>query len=119
MQIINRDKEGAFAELVRKPEDLPRVFIGLQRAIQNSFRQDQARSALTVLVTEREIESRFKICEKWFRIMRGDEGYSIDKTLDFLPIALRCELDKISFQPPKAGESWAPGLLKKDPGMVS
>ena len=114
MEIINRDKEGAFAELVRKPEDLPRVFIGFQRAILNSFNQDQARSILTVLKTEREVEYRFKVCEEWFRVMRGDMGYSVDKSLDFLPIALRCTLDKISFTPPAAGESWAPGVLQRD-----
>lgn len=114
MEAIIRNKEGAFADLVRKPEDLQRAALGFIRAIENSFVQDSERSVLTILRTEKEVNRRFAICEEWFRIMRGDCGFSLDRSLDYLPHALRCSLDGVSFEPPKDGVGWAPSVLKRD-----
>lgn len=114
MEAIIRNKEGAFAELVRKPEDMQRAALGFISAIENSFRQDQARSSIVILKTEREVERRFRICEEWFRVMRGDCGYSVDKSIDFLPRALRCTLDGVAFEPPANATGWAPAILQED-----
>jgi hypothetical protein len=111
LQAIIRDRESAFAELVRKPEDLRRAAATFIQVISDSFAQDQARSLLTVLKTESELMRRFKICEEWFRVMRGDCGYSCDKALDFLAVALRSTLDGIAFEPPKKDASWSPDAL--------
>lgn len=114
MEAIIRNKEGAFADLVRKPEDMQRAALGFIRAIENSFQQDQNRSLIVQLKSEREVERRFKICEEWFRVMRGDCGYSVDRAVDFLPHALRCTLDGVSFEPPKGNGGWAPSVLRED-----
>lgn len=104
----------SFAQLVRNPNDLKRIFLAINSSIANSFEQDKARSPLVLIVTDHEVRRRFKICEKWFRVMRGDCGYSIDRTLDFIPLALRNELDGVMFEPPKSDVGWAPSVLKKD-----
>lgn len=114
MEAIIRNKESAFADLVRKPEDLQRAAIGFIRAIENSFVQDQERSVLTILKTEKEVNRRFQICEEWFRVMRGDLGYSVDRACDFLPLALRSTLDGTPFDPPSGNGGWAPAVLKED-----
>lgn len=115
MEAIIRNKINPLAELVRKPEDLQRAAIGFIRAIGNSFQQDQDRTMLTILKSDVEVERRFRICEEWFRVMRADMGYSLDRTLDFMPHALRCTLDGVSFEPPKAeGTGWAPSVLRED-----
>jgi hypothetical protein len=114
LQTIVRDNESSFAELARKPGDLKQVFLGIQSTILNSFKQDGDRGTLVVL-TDAEFRNRFKICEKWFRVMRGDCGYSVERAVDFLPRALRCELDGVDFEPPKAdGAGWSPDVLVKD-----
>jgi hypothetical protein len=117
MEAIIRNKEGAFADLVRKPEDMQRAALGFIRAIENSFAQDQARSLVVLLKTEREVERRFKICEEWFRVMRGDCGYSVDRSVDFLPHALRCTLDGVAFEPPIGSGGWAPSVLREDKSL--
>lgn len=115
MEAIIRNKANALAELVRKPEDLQRAAVGFIRAIGNSFQQDQDRTRLTILKSDIEVERRFRICEEWFRVMRADCGYSIDRSLDFLPHALRCTLDNVAFEPPSAtGTGWAPSVLRED-----
>ncbi len=103
-----------FGNLVRNPADLQRVFLAVNSAILNSFEQDKARSPLVFIVTEHEVRRRFKICEKWFRVMRGDCGYSVDRAVDFVPLALRTELDGGTFEPPKGEGGWAPSVLKRD-----
>lgn len=114
MEAIIRNKEGAFADLVRKPEDMQRAALGFIRAIENSFVQDRERSTLTILITEKEVNRRFSICEEWFRVMRGDLGYSLDRAMDFLPLALRATLDGTPFDPPTGNGGWAPSILRKD-----
>lgn len=114
LQTIIRNKESAFAELARKPEDLRLVFVGVQTAIKNSFKQDGDRGGI-INLTDSEMRNRFAICEKWFRIMRGDCGYSVERAVDFLPRALRCELDGVAFEPPKPdGVGWSPDVLAVD-----
>lgn len=114
LQAIVKNKDSAFAELTKRPEDLQRVYKGLMATIANSFKQDGDRGSI-INLTDTEFRRRFQICEKWFRIMRGDCGYSVEKTVDFLPRALRCDLDGESFEPPKSDVSgWAPSVLAAD-----
>jgi hypothetical protein len=113
MQATVRNHETAFAELVKRKEDLKRVFTGISKALSISFEQDKKEHPLSFVITDAAIKERFSICEKWFRIMRGDCGYSVDRAVDYLPVALRTELDGGQFEPPKTEVSWSPDVLSK------
>lgn len=113
MEAIIRSRETAFSGLIRREADVVNLYKGISKAIGLSLAHDKKEHPLSFVPTQTTIEERFKICEKWIRIMRGDCGYSLDRTLDFLPRALRTELDGGSFEPPKAGVGWSPELLEK------
>jgi hypothetical protein len=102
--------EAPFAALLRNPADLPRVFWRLESVIANSFKEDRARGGVITLTgaSSAEVKRRYAICEKWFRVFRGDLGWSLEKTLDFWPVALRKELDGETWEPPKGDTGWAP-----------
>jgi ribosomal protein L30E len=89
--------------------------------VAKSFSDD--RNKLIVLAsdmrapTQSEIKYRTEILYKWLITMRGDLGYSLERTLDMLPQALRCELDGTHWTPPPAERtSW--GATSKEPGNV-
>lgn len=65
------------------------------------------------IITQEKINDRFKICQRWFCIMRADCGYSLQQTLDMLPRALASELLELPFDPPSVRgtttpQAWAP-----------
>jgi len=100
----------SYAELLGK-EGSPSEFVArVGYAIDKSFAVDLARGSLMV-ETPTERHHRRKICTKWFRIMRGDLHWSLEKVYDFLPLALRNELDGVPWEPPKNISSWAPSVL--------
>ncbi len=113
MQAIIRNRETAFADSVRRLDDLKLVFTGISKAISLSLEHDKKEHPLSFVATDATIRERFAICEKWFRIMRGDCGYSVDRAVDYLPVALRTELDGGSFEPPKTGTGWSPSAIEK------
>jgi len=69
------------------------AMLGIEQAIERSFRADGAR------VTNAEVRRRFEICERLFRQLRGDLGWGMQRVLDHLPGCLRCELDGVSWEP--------------------
>jgi hypothetical protein len=91
---------GAFADLVAR-DQVGRVSLAIERAIERSFRQDGAR------MTGDEVRRRFAICERLVRRLRGDLGWGLQRALDHLPRYLRCELDGIPWQP-DARTVWVP-----------
>lgn len=100
-----------FAGLLNKPEDFALVCSRLEHMIMESFGIDAHVLGTQPQITKAKIKHRFHICEKWFRIMRGDMGFGLIKTLDILPKALACELLDQEFDPAKeapAGRGWSP-----------
>lgn len=96
-----------FKDLCNSPEDLPRVAAAIEQILLASFKIDVERGARPAVVDDRELRRRFLICEKWFRVLRGDMGYGLEHTLDTLAQALRCELLGLAFAPGPATASWA------------
>lgn len=95
-----------FLNLIRE-HDFARVAKAILDIVWKSFEDDVRRHINTLIVipgreprrTESETRRRTRICEKWIRIMRGDMGFGLEKTLDLLPHALRAELDGKDFEP--------------------
>lgn len=111
-QLQNVDHE-KFSPLVRSTSDLQLLQHKLGETIQESFLHDSIRiRGGAVLGTRAEVKRRTEICLKWFRVMRGDLGYSTERALDFLSLALRTELDGGKWEPPAATAAWGPDALK-------
>lgn len=85
---------GQWAKLVAE-DQVGRVTRGFMDAIEASFEEGHVH----VLATKSEIRHRFDICAKLFERLRGDEKWSIARTLDMLPRYLRCELEGQSYDP--------------------
>ena len=83
---------GAFIDSLAQHE-LPRIVLGIERAVDRSFEADGAR------MTGAEVRRRFAICERLFRQLRGDLGWGLHRVLDHLPHYLRCELDGLPWEP--------------------
>lgn len=97
---IDLDKITPFAELVNNPVEFQMVRDRFEHIIWTSFGViDQAVLGHKPKITQKETLRRFKICEKWFRIMRAECGYSLRRTLDTLAKALACELLDQPFDP--------------------
>jgi hypothetical protein len=102
-----------FAALMRNEAELKRTFFAIEDAIWRSVGLDIQRNPFGQLaqrgMTKDELAYRFKICEAWIRRARGDLGFSLEKTLDLLPQALRSELDGNAFDPEKSPlRIWTP-----------
>jgi len=76
-----------------------------------SFLTDETRKGKDFrkrIQTKAEERRRGEILIRWFRVMRQDEGYSLQQALDLLPRALRTELDGGQYQPPPKNRLWTP-----------
>lgn len=58
-------------------------------------------------ITMSEVRRRFEIISTWFKTLRGDMGFSLRRTLDELPLALRKTLDGEVYTPSKRA-MWTP-----------
>jgi len=89
-----------FSDLLEKPEDFDRVYSVFYSTIMLSFRiVDTAALGKPSIISQEEVKRRFKICEKWFRTLQGDVGFSLNRTLDSIPQALVCELTDQEYKP--------------------
>ena len=50
-------------------------------------------------LTQAEIKRRFDICLRWFKELRFERKFSIERCVDEMPKALRAELDGLPYQP--------------------
>ena len=104
-----------FRDLLNSPEDFNMVFESIEHTIMSSFAIDAVlNNGIAPKITAALIKERWNICEKWFRIMRGDIGFSLRQTIDTLPKALACEMLDQPFEPVKdTGQGWAPMSIEE------
>lgn len=107
-----------FLSLMRDRAELNLVVSSVLSAVTQSFKGDGARGSV-IMLTQDEVKRRTEILAKWFKIMRGDLGWSIDRTLDFLPTALRQELDGVVWEPPSKDRAWSPTVMEGNRERVS
>ncbi len=93
---------------------MARVQGAFARALAQSFRED-ARTygmdfARRMLANEGERKRRADLLAQLYRRMRGDWGWSVQRTIDTLAEALRVELDGGTYERPR-GSLWTPGDL--------
>ena len=92
----------------------------LHRTVMSSFGQD---TILVPTVTGAEYRRRAQICIDWFRILRLDYKWSLERTRDHLALALRKTLDGHDWDPGSADERacWSPDALGigADPSQVN
>jgi len=93
-------KRGSFAEFLNSPEQLATVTQRIEGMLFDSFKEDARKSrSREIQVSNSEMRRRFEILTNWFRVLRGDMGYSLQRTLDEMPMALRAELDGVPYVP--------------------
>lgn len=106
-------KNTPFSDLVDKPGQIGLVTQKFEKMIFDSFAVDAARKAMETgskglsSVTMAETKRRFDILADWFKTLRGDMGWSVSRTLDELPRALRAQLDGEVYVP-SVRSVWAP-----------
>jgi hypothetical protein len=100
-----RLQDFAGGELLKmvEPKWVGRIVLGITGAIEHSFKTDLV---LRPVNTRSEIERRFKICIKWFVILRRDLHWSCPKIIDSFKELLRSELDGGKWDPDKQRDSW-------------
>lgn len=101
--------KAAFADLT--PVQLTAVMKRFDRIISDSFLTDEKRHGAGFrekVLTQAEVRRRGKIIFRWFRVMRGENGFSAQQAVDLLPGALRTELDGDDFIPPPRNRLWTP-----------
>lgn len=86
---------GELAGLVKDERLLARVVLGFEEAIVYSFGQDAERDGREPRMTGAEVKRRFDACVRIFKTLRGDLGWSVERTMDHMPRLLRAELDGV------------------------
>jgi hypothetical protein len=108
------DNGSPFADLVDNPQRYRMVANRIAEILAGSFAEDERRHGKDYAqraCTQQEQKRRTEILGRWFRELRGDLGWSIERTLDHLAKALRTELDGGTYTPPvgKGNRLWVPG----------
>lgn len=113
MQPLNLNASAdAISQATRAEMTLPELLAAINKAIAQSFREERVRGDVPV-VSDRTLRERAEMCWKWFRIMRFDCGYTADRAADFLPLALRKQLDGQAWEPPPKDRAWSPSVLSR------
>jgi hypothetical protein len=105
------DTQHPFKELERDPARLRATMARFERILEASFAFDAQRDGTDFAArinTAAERRRRAAILAKWFRALRG-LGHSVERSIDDLSRALRCELDGDAYQPPPKNRVWLPG----------
>lgn len=98
-----------FAGLVINSQQAQRAQQLFVRCLKDSFDVDEKRMGKffrTRVQTQAEMKRRAQIMARWFRVFRGDLGYSLARCEAELGRALRCELDGELYTPPPAKGSF-------------
>lgn len=87
-----------FEDLLRQPGQVAKVVRAFSNIIACSYADDR-KLGVRVTVTDTETRRRFKILETWFRVMRGEKQWTLDRIIAALPAALRAELNGGHYEP--------------------
>jgi len=90
---------GELASLVKDERLIARAVLGIEEAIARSFGQDALRDGREPRMTGAEVKHRFDICVRILKTLRGDLGWSVERSMDHLPRLLRAELDGVPWAP--------------------
>ncbi len=107
----DKSKAKILRELTNSPEQQARLAQHMVNVVARSFLVEKSRTRIVTSkmqdgVTREETKSRTNILYDYFCAMRGDLGFSFQKALDHLDIALRQHLDNGSWEPPAAERGW-------------
>lgn len=95
------------------PKKLRIILDRITAAVAETFKEDRTRSGIVLLSqispSQAEVKRRTNLAYDWFIRLRADCHYSTRKALDYLPRAIRAELDGESWEPPPAETSWGFG----------
>jgi len=72
------------------------------KCLKGSYEEDERRYGKAFkqrMMTDTEMRRRSEIMARWFRVLRGDLGYSLARCEAELPGALRAELDGVLYTP--------------------
>jgi hypothetical protein len=101
----------SFADLTDDDAQMRKVVNGFGRLLARSYQEDKLKYGVEFIrrmMTENEKKRRANILAKWFRYLRGDCQFSIDRALDECGHALRAELDNKKYDPPPKRRLWTP-----------
>jgi hypothetical protein len=99
---------GPFSALLSSPAQFAKVAEKFEEVILASFGWEAAKTHSTPTVTRSELKRRFEIVERYFRLFRGELGWSVERSLDHIGPALKSEiLIGRSYEPP-SNTLWAP-----------
>lgn len=104
---------GELAGLIKDERLITRVVCGIEEAITRSFGQDAARDGRQPRMTGDEVKRRFDMCVRIFKTLRGDLGWSVERSMDRLPSMLRAEIDGVPWHPDDRA-MWAPQTDKEE-----
>jgi hypothetical protein len=99
----------SLAGLVGSRTEAERISARIARTVEASYLEDARREGgRPVHRTAAEDKRRINICFDWFKEMRGGGNWSLTRTLDTIPEALRSELDGTPYSMPTQ-RMWVPG----------
>ena len=109
--IPNCHKAGSqpFAELLLSPKQTMRARQLFMRCLKDSFDEDERRDGKPFrdrVQTRSEMKRRALLMAGWFRIFRGDLGYSLARCEAELGKALRSDIDGELYTPPTTERSF-------------
>jgi hypothetical protein len=111
--MVYKQKHEVLANMLQDRGKLQQVLQAFVRIVSDSFKTDRNRlHSDTILLspvynpTQAEIRTRTGMCYDLFMVMRHDLRWSIQRSLDTLPVALRTELDGGKWEPPTDRRAW-------------
>ena len=99
-----------FSDMVLSRGQLARAAVLFEKTLRESFDDDErlvGKDFRRRIQTDTEMKRRAQIMARWFRVFRGDLGFSLPKIEVELGRALRSELDGGLYTPTPAQRSYA------------
>lgn len=98
-----------FTDMLMSPRQALRAARAFEKVLRESFDHDEKTMGVEFrrrIQTGAEMKRRAEILARWFRVFRGDLGYSLSRIETELGRALRSELEGGIYTPAPAGRSY-------------